>query len=98
MKYTVLIGANISKINSRKTHCPKGHEYSLENTLKRGGKYPARICRICHNAWNKEHPRPRKVFALRGCVVCGASFMPKRADRVLCGSHKCKHAYTTRET
>lgn len=35
---------------NRKTHCPKGHEYTPENTRRlRGGK--SRMCRICHRAW-----------------------------------------------
>lgn len=37
--------------NSRKTHCPQGHEYTPENTrtlIRNGG--PNRICRTCHNA------------------------------------------------
>lgn len=33
--------------NRAKTHCPKGHEYSEDNTLMRGGK---RFCRACANA------------------------------------------------
>src|SRR6266404_2142488 len=38
--------------NRRKTHCPQGHEYTAENTLNRGGKFPGRICRTCHREWN----------------------------------------------
>jgi len=32
--------------NSRKTHCPNGHEYSPENTYHSGGRH----CRICKKA------------------------------------------------
>src|SRR6266851_1916970 len=31
-----------------KTHCPKGHEYTLENTRLEGSR---RHCRNCHRAW-----------------------------------------------
>ncbi len=34
----------IAGINARKTHCPKGHEYSEENTMVDGG---SRLCREC---------------------------------------------------
>lgn len=34
----------LTKINSLKTHCPKGHPYSGENLVEYGGR---RYCRIC---------------------------------------------------
>lgn len=34
-------------INARKTHCPKGHGYTQENTIKRGNR---RWCRTCERA------------------------------------------------
>jgi hypothetical protein len=37
--------------NSRKTHCPKGHEYSPENT--RYVRETNRICRTCENVRRK---------------------------------------------
>jgi hypothetical protein len=36
--------------NARKTHCPKGHEYSAANTIVNRG---SRRCRICANALNR---------------------------------------------
>ena len=45
------------------THCPKGHEYSKENTKikfnKNGGKY--RSCLECNRAWDRDHKR--KLFS-----------------------------------
>jgi hypothetical protein len=32
------------EVNKAKTHCPKGHEYSEENTMRRDGK---RHCLTC---------------------------------------------------
>ncbi len=45
--------------NARKTHCPKGHEYTPENTYvnSRG----ARVCRICQKAaWRAQNEKRRK--------------------------------------
>jgi hypothetical protein len=43
--HNTMIGEGPGPINLRKTHCPKGHEYSPENTYvdKRGYRY----CRQC---------------------------------------------------
>jgi hypothetical protein len=34
-----------------KTHCPKGHEYTEENTRVTGGIRPGRKCRTCDREW-----------------------------------------------
>lgn len=45
--------------NRRKTHCPKGHRYTPENTML--SPHPAghisRKCRTCHNARNSKKKR-----------------------------------------
>ena len=44
-------------VNRNKTHCPKGHEYTKENTymcLKKNGKI-SRSCRICGRRHRKEY-------------------------------------------
>ena len=42
----------VATINSRKTHCPRGHEYTPENTrISRGKRY----CEACRPFW-----RPNK--------------------------------------
>jgi hypothetical protein len=38
-------GKNMTDINREKTHCPSGHEYTLQNT--RLGRNGARFCRTC---------------------------------------------------
>lgn len=52
--------------NKRKTHCPKGHAYSPENTVvyakKNGNK--SRFCIACRKA--KNHPRPPKTHCSQG--------------------------------
>lgn len=51
-----------------KTHCPQGHEYSLENTYvcPKG----RRNCRRCA----RERPRDRRGTWTRVCDVCGTSY------------------------
>lgn len=44
-KENVLAGIGPTAINKRKTHCPKGHEYSAENTHITPVGF--RKCRIC---------------------------------------------------
>lgn len=43
--------------NLRKTHCPKGHEYTPENTY-RWGTRPGRSCRAC----SREYARRRQGY------------------------------------
>lgn len=45
----VLRGKGPSAINSRKTHCIRGHEFTMKNTLLRYSKYQTlvRYCRAC---------------------------------------------------
>ena len=45
-----------------KTHCPRGHEYTPENTLDRGklGKH----CRQCKRMWDKRRYHRRKAEIL----------------------------------
>lgn len=47
-KENTLIGTGPTAVNAQKTHCSKGHEFTLENTILRatGG----RRCRACNNA------------------------------------------------
>jgi len=34
-----------------KTHCPKEHEYTPENTIYRGGAKRYRVCKTCAQVW-----------------------------------------------
>lgn len=51
-------GQTLAAINAAKTHCPRGHEYTSENTQRKSNG--SRICRTCSN---------RKET----CAECGAS-------------------------
>lgn len=52
----LLSGGTIPSANAAKTHCPKGHEYSPENTyLYKNG---SRMCKICMKArWREWYDR-----------------------------------------
>ncbi|HEY1646297.1 MAG TPA: HNH endonuclease [Candidatus Saccharimonadales bacterium] len=46
--------------NTRKTHCPVGHEYTKENTVLQKGKSGfQRVCRICRTEKNKIYGKHR---------------------------------------
>lgn len=56
---------------ARKTHCPKGHEYTPSNTYvqwPKGRQGPRRKCRTCHLAW-EEAARARRRAARNGSGV-----------------------------
>lgn len=44
-KINVLRGEGLAAKNKNKTHCPKGHEYTQENTYIIANK---RVCKICN--------------------------------------------------
>lgn len=51
-------GENFSATNARKTHCPQGHEYSVENT-RRDNKN-RRYCKACGRIRDKVRAPKRK--------------------------------------
>lgn len=44
---------------TRKTHCPQGHEYSAENTYLMYGRH--RLCRECRRVRNRADARKRRL-------------------------------------
>lgn len=54
-----LRGVGPSALNAKKTHCPKGHEYTKENIVKKtdGG----RGCRKCRNEYGHKYRARRKA-------------------------------------
>jgi hypothetical protein len=55
----VMLGLGVGALNIKKTHCPKGHEYSSENTYidPRGFRY----CRTCATQYQIEHREVLKI-------------------------------------
>lgn len=52
----ILRGEAFTARNARKTHCPKGHEYSGDNLIyKRVKGQICRRCRACHNSQNRKY-------------------------------------------
>lgn len=50
---------------NRKTHCPRGHEYSGSNLIERNiDGYACRACRICVNESNRKYKLRRSLLAL----------------------------------
>lgn len=76
----VLRGETMAARNSKVTHCPRGHEYTEENT---GHSSQGRYCRECRRAWLREYKRQQRREA-------GAPEMLRPADvleiRALYGS------------
>ena len=56
------MGVGFSAINSRKTHCPNGHEYTEENliTYLNGSKR----CKLCHYASNRRYSREKYTIKI----------------------------------
>lgn len=50
-------GASVSVLNGKKTHCPKDHPYTPENTYVYKGKRQCVACRAVHNRNRKKKPK-----------------------------------------
>jgi hypothetical protein len=59
-RVNTLRGTSPAALNAVKTHCPKGHEYSPENTRVRDG---SRYCRACGRERAKEQYRLKQAAA-----------------------------------
>jgi HNH endonuclease/NUMOD4 motif len=54
---TVRNGGHACIWKPRRTHCPKGHELTLENSYPRKGTHGSRICRECSLASSRRYQR-----------------------------------------
>lgn len=54
----IKVGVNFDNANTAKTHCPQGHEYTLDNTYYQSkGGYKSRKCKQCRIIHNKNRFR-----------------------------------------
>ena len=60
MAENTLRGRGVTAVNARKTHCLRGHAFSKENTRWKSGR---RVCRTCHNDYNKRWSKQRRAVA-----------------------------------
>lgn len=60
-KINVLRGIGLTAINSRKTHCPRGHPLTIENLSPSRLKRGSRTCKICLAAGWHERKRKRRA-------------------------------------
>lgn len=56
---------------SRKTHCPRGHEYSDDNTVLQGKLRNKRECRKCRKSRNRDLPPGDPRHGRRATYVTG---------------------------
>lgn len=71
----VMRGFGLAAINSRKTHCDRGHKFTTANTyMALNGQ---RICRTCKMHWARHKrgggPRQRKTHCKRGHELAGTN-------------------------
>ena len=79
---------NVRRYKYSKSHCPKGHEYTPENSLLRGAM-GHRICRTCY--------LERGIAFSRSCPQCSREYETRDKRQKYC-SHTCalkaRHAKT----
>jgi ribosomal protein L37AE/L43A len=64
---------------TKKTHCPKGHPYSEENTYWYKGKRHCIICRNAADVRRRVRDRARVTTEAKDCAHCGRPFVKRRA-------------------
>lgn len=72
--------------NIGKTHCPRGHEYSAENT--RFNTSGARNCRECERSRNRNRKRAGIYNAHVSCEACGKVIRKNNMNRHMNAFHK----------
>lgn len=65
-KQNIMRGTWFASLNAVKTHCPKGHEFTPENTISYKRKtWIQRQCRICHNIDCKNYYSRKKIMEVK---------------------------------
>lgn len=92
-RVNILRGEGQAAANATKTHCPKGHPYTVENTwVSRTG---SRTCRACKTEASiaRRHPRPLPTHCKAGHL-----YTPENTYRPTRGyGRKCRRCHAERE-
>lgn len=97
-----LRGQSFAALNARKTHCPKGHEYSQENTVL-DTNTGSRKCRICtrkrDSAYRevKRKEKPKKVKISKTHCPQGHEYTPENTYIRPDGTQRCRTCHRQRE-
>ena len=68
----LLRGLGIPAISAARTHCAKGHPFTVSNTYWYRG---SRQCRICRRLYGKNRYKPRGAYRrVALCATCGIEF------------------------
>lgn len=70
-----------SGVNSRKTHCDRGHEFTAKNTRYYRG---TRQCRECHRIGEAERRAAKRDQAPRQCKRCGTDISARHTAAIYC--------------
>jgi hypothetical protein len=65
----LLRGSGFAAVNAAKTHCPRGHEYSPENTYVNPHPQGGRICRICKREGDRRRASARRFLTVHEPAV-----------------------------
>lgn len=100
-RVNALRGVGAAAQAARRTHCPRGHEYTEGNTYRPPGEEHHRQCRKCIRARNKTGVRFEGPAPILPCPECGTLFKARKnnskAGRQLTCSLKCGQAYRRRQ-
>lgn len=61
IKENIMRGIGTAAINSRKTHCKKGHELKLGNLRSSSRKNGERSCLICFREWDRNYQKKKRL-------------------------------------
>jgi hypothetical protein len=61
-----------------KTHCPQGHEYTLENVYRIKSRPYARYCRTCNNGGRRRNIKKKAAYDRRRLRLYGEEINRKR--------------------
>ncbi len=78
----LLRGIGVSAQSIAKTHCPKGHLYTPENTYHRPSKPHWRACRICNREKTIQRRTGKQTHCKQGHELAGANISIRRRQRV----------------